>query len=174
MHGPEEKERVTGRGRKVGHVSVETRETVRLHVLSCIEQIMPLKVFQSLVESIPEHPAHFRDSHPIRMVYEAVSARCSTSELHRFFQDSAWDWERMVIAWAFQRLLYEISRHGDESEFRQCLGGRIERILQLDAAKLCRTGLLCLSGQWYSDPEIEGPMDFPPPEKHFNSGAVAH
>jgi hypothetical protein len=136
---------------------------------------MPLAVFQSLVQSIPERPARFRDSHPIRMVHEAVNARHDAGELRRFFEQSAWDWERMVIAWAFQRLLYEISRDDEGSNgFRHCLGGRLERLPQLDASRLCRAGLLCLSGQWYSDPDLGEPLDLTPPEKYFDSGTQGY
>ena len=67
-------------------------------------------MFESLVQSIPEHPAHFRDSHPIRMVYEAVRSRRGIGELRVYVLTRAQDWERLVIAWAFQRLLYEVSR----------------------------------------------------------------
>ena len=77
----------------MGDVADDIREAARLHVLSCVEQIMPMAVFHVLVQSIPEHPAHFRDSHPIRMVTESIRARHTPSELREFFQSVAWDWD---------------------------------------------------------------------------------
>lgn len=154
-------------------VTEQVREAAKQHVLGCVEQIMPRVMFQSLIESIPEHPAHFRDTHPIRMAYEAVRSRRNLSELRQYVLTRAYDWERLVIAWGFQRLLYEIARCDDEEGFCSCVGGRVERVPQYSPISLCLAGLLCLSGQWYASPDDELAADLPPPEKHLGEQGYA-
>lgn len=126
---------------------MEDFDRAQMHALDCALRIFPAKLFQSLIEMIPDPPFDFQDEHPIESLHDRVRICGSEEALKRFVDSDAVLWEQIIVAWAFHHVIQQVSiarLNNKESHF-----GRYKDLLkEPNAWQVCLFGFAYHKSVW--------------------------
>jgi len=126
---------------------VDDFDRAQAHALDCAMEILHPKLFQALVELLPDPPYDFQDANPIEIYYDRIALLGTTARLKEFVEEQATLKELMLIAWAFHSVIQQVSEcrlNQSETPF-----AKYQDLLDSPSAwQVCMFGLQSLRAWW--------------------------